>query len=68
MLEDELHFQLLRRFHFSNRAIVAQTSQLKLMPGQPKILEKPVAVKPASGTSDLSDAVEAASSGSLVAQ
>ena len=39
MLEDELHFQLLRSFHFSNRAIVAQTSQLKLMPGQPKILE-----------------------------
>ena len=38
MLEDELHFQLLRSFHFSNRAIVAQTSQLKLMPGQPKIL------------------------------
>ena len=38
MLEEELHFQLLRSFHFSNRAIVAQTSQLKLMPGQPKIL------------------------------
>ncbi|MFR9256426.1 MAG: hypothetical protein ACLVJ6_13525 [Merdibacter sp.] len=38
MLEDELHFQLLRSFHFSNRAIVTQTSQLKLMPGQPKIL------------------------------
>ena len=38
MLEEELHFQLLRSFHFSNRAIVAQTSRLQLMPGQPKIL------------------------------
>lgn len=38
MLEEELHFQLLRSFHFSNRAIVTQTSRLQLMPGQPKIL------------------------------
>ena len=39
MLEDELHFLLLRGFHYSNKAIIQQIDSLRLLPGQPKILE-----------------------------
>ena len=39
MLENELHFLLLRCFHLSNRQIVQKISALGLLPGQPKILE-----------------------------
>lgn len=39
MLDNELHFLLLRCFHYSQKMIVQQTSQINLFPGQPKILE-----------------------------
>ena len=39
MLSDELHFLLLKSFHHSNKNIVQKISSLKLLPGQPKILE-----------------------------
>ncbi len=39
MLDSELHFLLLKCFHYSQKLIVQQTSQLGLYPGQPKILE-----------------------------
>lgn len=39
MLDQELHFLLLRAFHHSNRLIVQQIAGLGLYPGQPKILE-----------------------------
>ena len=39
MLEQELHFLLLRAFHHSNRLITQQIAGLGLYPGQPKILE-----------------------------
>ncbi|MCD7872717.1 MAG: MarR family transcriptional regulator [Clostridiales bacterium] len=39
MLDYELHFLLLKCFHYSQKIIVRQTAQLGLYPGQPKILE-----------------------------
>ena len=39
MLSGELHFLLLKSFHHSNKNIVQKISSLKLLPGQPKILE-----------------------------
>lgn len=39
MLDQELHFLLLRAFHHSNRLITQQITALGLCPGQPKILE-----------------------------
>lgn len=39
MLDQELHFLLLRAFHHSNRLITQQIAGLGLYPGQPKILE-----------------------------
>ena len=39
MLDQELHFLLLRAFHHSNRLITQQIAVLGLYPGQPKILE-----------------------------
>lgn len=39
MLDDEVHFLLMRAFNSSNRAVVERTSALGLLPGQPKILE-----------------------------
>ena len=39
MLEAELHFLLLRGFHYSNKAISQKVLALGLYPGQPKILE-----------------------------
>ena len=39
MLDQELHFLLLRAFHHSNRIITQQIAVLGLYPGQPKILE-----------------------------
>lgn len=39
MLSEELHFLLLKSFHHSNKNIVQNISSLKLLPGQPKILE-----------------------------
>ena len=39
MLDDELHFLLLRAFNHSNRRIDAAIRRIGLLPGQPKILE-----------------------------
>lgn len=39
MLDQELHFLLLRAFHHSNRLITQRIAGLGLYPGQPKILE-----------------------------
>lgn len=39
MLEEELHYLLMRAFHASNREVVARVRQNGLLPGQPKILE-----------------------------
>ena len=39
MLEAELHFLLLRGFHYSNKTISQKVLALGLYPGQPKILE-----------------------------
>ena len=39
MLEAELHFLLLRGFHYRNKAISQKVLALGLYPGQPKILE-----------------------------
>ena len=39
MFEAELHFLLLRGFHYSNKAISQKVLALGLYPGQPKILE-----------------------------
>ena len=39
MLDDELHFLLLRAFHHSNRRIDEAIRRIGLLPGQPKILE-----------------------------
>lgn len=39
MLNQEIHFLLLKCFHYSNKMIVQKTSELGLYPGQPKILE-----------------------------
>ena len=39
MINDELHFLLLKAFNVSSRSIQAQTGELGLTPGQPKVLE-----------------------------
>ncbi|KAB8295675.1 MarR family winged helix-turn-helix transcriptional regulator [Bifidobacterium avesanii] len=39
MLDDELHFLLLRAFNHSNRRIDEAIRRIGLLPGQPKILE-----------------------------
>lgn len=39
MLNEELHFLLLKSFHHSNKEIVQQILSLGMLPGQPKILE-----------------------------
>ena len=39
MLEEELHYLLMRAFHVSNREVVARVRQDGLLPGQPKVLE-----------------------------
>ena len=39
MINDELHFLLLKAHNVSTRQIMAQTTQLGLTPGQPKVLE-----------------------------
>ncbi|MBT1170362.1 MarR family transcriptional regulator [Bifidobacterium sp. SO4] len=39
MLDNELHFLLLRAFNHSNRRIDAAIRRIGLLPGQPKILE-----------------------------
>lgn len=39
MLDQELHFLLLRAFHHSNRRVQMGAAELGLYPGQPKILE-----------------------------
>ncbi len=39
MTNDELHFLLLKAHNVSTRQIMAQTTQLGLTPGQPKVLE-----------------------------
>ena len=39
MLNDELHFLLLKSFHHSNNIITQKIYDLGLLPGQPKILE-----------------------------
>ena len=39
MLDQEVHFLLLRAFHYSHKCIAKQTQELGLCPGQPKILE-----------------------------
>jgi MarR family transcriptional regulator, organic hydroperoxide resistance regulator len=39
MVNDELHFLLLKAFNVSSRSIQAQTGELGLTPGQPKVLE-----------------------------
>ncbi len=39
MLSEELHYLLLRAFHYSNKTIVQKIPELDLFPGQPKILE-----------------------------
>ncbi|WP_165776769.1 MarR family winged helix-turn-helix transcriptional regulator [Bifidobacterium simiarum] len=39
MLDDELHFLLLRAFNHSNRRIDAAIRAIGLLPGQPKIIE-----------------------------
>lgn len=39
ILDDELHFLLLRAFHHSNRRIDEAIRRIGLLPGQPKILE-----------------------------
>lgn len=39
MLDQELHFMLLRAFHHSNRRVQQNAAENGLYPGQPKILE-----------------------------
>lgn len=39
MLDDEVHFLLMRAFNSSNRAVVERTGAMGLLPGQPKVLE-----------------------------
>ena len=39
MLEQELHYLLMRAFHASNREVLAQVRETGLLPGQPKVLE-----------------------------
>ena len=39
MLEQELHYLLMRAFHASNREVLAQVRESGLLPGQPKVLE-----------------------------
>lgn len=39
MLNNELHFLLLKAFNHSNNLIIQQVYDLDLLPGQPKILE-----------------------------
>ena len=39
MLEEELHYLLMRAFHVSNREVVARVRQNGLLPGQHKVLE-----------------------------
>ncbi len=39
MINDELHFLLLKAHNVSTRRIMAQTAELGLTPGQPKVLE-----------------------------
>ena len=39
MLDQEVHFLLLRAFHHSHKCITRRTQALGLCPGQPKILE-----------------------------
>ncbi|KAB7791389.1 MarR family winged helix-turn-helix transcriptional regulator [Bifidobacterium leontopitheci] len=39
MLDDELHFLLLKAFNHSNRRIDAAIRRIGLLPGQPKIIE-----------------------------
>ncbi len=39
MINDELHFLLLKAHNVSTRQIMAQTAELGLTPGQPKVLE-----------------------------
>ena len=39
MLEEELHYLLMRAFHVSNREVAARVRQDGLLPGQPKVLE-----------------------------
>lgn len=39
MLDQEVHFQLMRAFHYSYKYIMRRTQALGLCPGQPKILE-----------------------------
>ncbi len=39
VVNDELHFLLLKAFNVSSRQIQAQTAELGLTPGQPKVLE-----------------------------
>lgn len=39
MLEEELHYLLMRAFHASNREVVTRVRKNGLLPGQPKVLE-----------------------------
>lgn len=39
MLDSQLHFLLLRCFHYSSRLIAQRTQELGLLSGQPKIME-----------------------------
>lgn len=39
MMDQELHFLLLRAFHHSNRRVQQGAAEMGLYPGQPKILE-----------------------------
>ena len=39
MLDDEVHFLLMRAFNSSNRAVVERTGAMGLLPGQPKVID-----------------------------
>lgn len=39
MLNHEIHFLLLKCFHYSHKLMTQKTSNIGLYPGQPKILE-----------------------------